>query len=542
MATIAEPHRPTVKLTQGTVVGVRLSDNLPRPVEAFRGIPYALPPTGDRRFRPAVKVEESSDIIDAGQYGPVAPGVGPNANFNEDCLTANVFLQSLERRDADALLPVAIYIHGGGFVIGSSLMHDTASMVAWSENPFVAVSFNYRLGALGFLSSSISAKEGVLNLGLRDQTVLFEWVYDNIHRFGGDPENVTLVGLCSGAHSIGYHLGHFEENRRPLFQKAILESGASTSRRIQYPDTLIQEQQFREFLKETGCPDGTPESEIFPYLRSQPIENITSAQTKVFMKYFPSLQLTFQPVIDGDIIPRPPQETWRQGTWHKVPIMTGFSRNEGSIYIHNKGLSESSDFVSFFSKALPHLSSEDLASLDTLYSDPTRYPDSPYKETREGAGAQYKRIETAYGHYLYVAPVRQTAEFASATMTLPVYLYQWGLQSSVLGGASHGDNIRYEVCDKEVMKISSAQETLARTMNLYITNFITRGDPNATPGTLADMPRWETYKKEDPRAMVFGAKNEELIGGAAGITCELLVDDWGRKECEFWWSKVDVFQ
>lgn len=81
-------------------------------------------------------------------------------------------------------------------------MHNTGSMVAWSESPFIGVSFGYRVGALGFLPSSLSKKEGVLNLGLRDQIHLFEWVQENIGKFGGDPGNVTLFGLSAGAHSV----------------------------------------------------------------------------------------------------------------------------------------------------------------------------------------------------------------------------------------------------------------------------------------------------------------------------------------------------
>lgn len=81
-------------------------------------------------------------------------------------------------------------------------MHDTASMVAWSEAPFITVSFGYRIGALGFLPSTLTKKEGLLNLGLRDQMHLFEWVRDNNTSFGGDPNNVTLIGLSAGAHSV----------------------------------------------------------------------------------------------------------------------------------------------------------------------------------------------------------------------------------------------------------------------------------------------------------------------------------------------------
>jgi carboxylesterase type B len=81
-------------------------------------------------------------------------------------------------------------------------MHNTASLVAWSEEPFIAVSFNYRIGALGFLPSALSEREGVLNLGLRDQVLLMEWVRENIGGFGGDAGNVTLIGLSAGAHSV----------------------------------------------------------------------------------------------------------------------------------------------------------------------------------------------------------------------------------------------------------------------------------------------------------------------------------------------------
>lgn len=81
-------------------------------------------------------------------------------------------------------------------------MQDTASMVAWSEQPFIAVSFNYRVGALGFLPSARSAQEGILNLGFQDQRVLLGWVQDNIGEFGGDKNNVTLMGLSAGAISV----------------------------------------------------------------------------------------------------------------------------------------------------------------------------------------------------------------------------------------------------------------------------------------------------------------------------------------------------
>ncbi|KAM5344455.1 hypothetical protein ACJ41O_012991 [Fusarium nematophilum] len=540
MGSQIDPNSPTVTLPQGKVVGVKLQDSLPQPIDGFFAIPYALPPTGDRRFRPAVKVPASSDtVIDGSKYGPSGPGKqllpgGPKLVHSEDCMTANVFRQS---GGSHAKLPVAIYIHGGAFNRGTASMHKTASMVAHSAEPFVAVSFNYRIGALGFLPSGLSAKEGILNLGLRDQILLMEWVQENIAAFGGDRDNVTIFGLSAGAHSIGHHLMHYKEGVAPLFHRAFLQSGAPTSRAVRPYDAPIHEAQFKDFLREAGVPEGLPEDEIFPFLRKQPEEVVTKAQTTVFDKYNPSLRWAFQPVIDGDIIARPPLETWRQGKWHKVPIMTGFTTNEGSLYV-SKAMSESSQFRHFWEELLPLLSKEDIDTIDKIYPDPSVSED--YKETREGMGAQYKRIEEAYAHYAYVAPVRQTAELASPSA--PVYLYHWALVTSVNNGAQHGDNMRYEACDPAVLAISPAQKELAGTMNAYATSFITRGDPNAAGGNYASRPKWEPYDGKNPKALQFGAGNEELIGGGVGTAAACVSDEWGRKQCEFWWSKVDVSQ
>lgn len=232
---MAESQRPSVKLPQGTINGLTLTANLPRPVESFRGIPYALPPTGDRRFRPAEKVPASSTaVIDASAYGPAAPGKpllagGPKLEYSEDCLHANIFRHVANDGPGKKLLPVAVYIHGGAFNRGVSSGHNTASMVAWSDEPFIAVSFNYRLGALGFLPSSLSAKEGVLNLGLRDQIVLLEWVRDNIAYFGGDPKNVTLFGLSAGGHSVSTHIVERNHKYLTTFRSDII---STTTRRV----------------------------------------------------------------------------------------------------------------------------------------------------------------------------------------------------------------------------------------------------------------------------------------------------------------------
>lgn len=203
-----ERNRPLVRLPQGQILGIRKEEALPRPVDAFLGVPYAQPPTGDRRFRAPAKLPSAPDsIVDASAYGPAAPGKplfvnAPKLEYSEDCLTANIFRPSSNGASMSQKLPVTVYVHGGAFNRGSSSMHNSASMLAHSANDFIIVSFNYRLGALGFLPSAVSLKEGAVNLGLHDQLHLLQWVQDNIEAFGGDPSKVTLLGLSAGAHSV----------------------------------------------------------------------------------------------------------------------------------------------------------------------------------------------------------------------------------------------------------------------------------------------------------------------------------------------------
>ncbi|KAL2864058.1 putative extracellular lipase [Aspergillus lucknowensis] len=552
--------QPSVTLPQGKVVGIQLTNNntFPQPVDAFLGIPYARPPIGDLRFRPPLKVTPSTNTIDASKYGPAAPGKallpgGPELEQSEDCLTANVFRPAPKAeagKSEDKLLPVAIYIHGGAFNRGSAAMHKTASMVAWSAEPFVAVSFGYRLGALGFLPSGVTKTEGALNLGLRDQMLLFEWVQDNIAKFGGDRGAVTLIGLSAGAHSIGHHLLNYDQHnpQKPPFHRVVIESGSPTSRAVRPYNARIHEAQFADFLTEVGVPPDTPESEIFKYLRTLPSEIITTAQTAVFDKYNPSLRWAFQPVIDGEIIRRKPLDAWRLGYWHKVPIMTGFNTNEGTMYV-DKTMDDPRDFRGFWAMLLPQLEDEDLDTIETLYPDPsisTPGSVSPYLETREGygLGSQYKRIEAAYGHYAYVAPVRQTAHFASS-QGANAYLYHWALPRTVVGGANHADNMYYETYNDEITGISDSQKDLSGVLHGYITSFITAGDPNVVGGRYKERPTWERYDSAKPRVLVFGEGNEELVGGGPGGERERAkcVDDtWAREETEFWWGKVEISQ
>lgn len=311
---------------------------------------------------------------------------------------------------------------------------------------------------------------------------------------------------------------------------------------MRQPDAKIHEEQFQDFLKEVKCPPSLPESEIFSYLSKIPISTIAKAQTTVFQKYNPSLRWAFQPVIDNETIRGRPIDAWRNGKWHKVPIMTGFQGNEGSLYV-NKKMSKSSEFLQFWKTLLPQLSDEDIQTINRLYPDPDEVPDSIYRETRldHGVGPMYKRIEAAYAHYAYVAPVRQTAFFASPHT--PVYVYHWAMRRDIVYGARHSDNMFYEMKDRAICEKLKSQDELSGILHAYTTSFICTGNPNALGGSYSSRPAWKNYDKEKPEIMIFGRDNTELIGGQeVGELAMMIDDEYAKEESDFWWSKVEISQ
>jgi acetylcholinesterase len=339
---------------------------------------------------------------------------------------------------------------------------------------------------------------------------------------------------------IGHHVMNIN-TPHPLFHKAVIESGGPTSRALHPYDSQLHETQFQEFLKEAGCCD-LPTSSIIPCLRNVSEASIVSASNAVFATWNPSVRWAWQPVIDGELIPRRPLSAWQSGHWNKVPILTGFNHNEGTMYVP-KTVATSADFRAFWSTLLPQLSAEDLDEIDTLYPDPALDPESPYLDTRGlDVGAQYKRLEAAYGHYAYVCPVRQTAVYATASPeNPPVYVYHWATNRTVLGGANHADQMWYEVYDPSVTGISATQRQIAGTFHDYIVSFVLGGDPNKVKGRW-ERPVWNAWGgqvEEEEKTMLFGQGNDERAGGGnLGVVAQLVDDTWATKECEFWWKQT----
>lgn len=295
-------ERPTTRLKQGMYRGTLLRGaEYPQCLEAYYNIPYAQSTAGSNRFRPPVPIEPSNQSFDASKWGhrPPAPPMGPAMEEEgEDCLNLNIFKPQGYDANTKSKLPVMVMFNGGAFNMGSAKARQIDSMLGWSQVPILGVSFNYRVGAFGFLNCKVTEKAGCLNVGLKDQALLLAWVKENIAAFGGDPNQICAVGYSAGAHSIGHHFLNPLKIQEPPFARAILESGAPTARMVYPASASINEIQFRDFLKELKLED-IGDNNVISTLQGLPFQKIRNASIAIFQKYSPSLRWPFQPVIDG---------------------------------------------------------------------------------------------------------------------------------------------------------------------------------------------------------------------------------------------------
>lgn len=326
---LPEPMQPTVEIALGRLRGVER-----RGVRSFRGIPYAAPPVGARRWCPPEPPEPWGGVRDALRRGATAPQPRPvslpgplgalfgGGRSSEDCLTLDVWTPGTDavRR------PVLVWIHGGAFVLGSgsSLLYDGRRLAR--QGDAVVVTINYRLGALGFAHLGllgVPGAEEATNLGIQDQLAALRFVRDHIAAFGGDPQNVTVFGESAGAMSVGTLLG--TPAARPLLHRAILQSGAahnvsSAERGARAADAL---------LRELGA---TPET-AYRVLGEAPVEAIVAAQQRAAAALgLAQGALPWQPAVDGRVLPRQPIAAIASGEAAGIPILAGTNQDEWKLF------------------------------------------------------------------------------------------------------------------------------------------------------------------------------------------------------------------
>ncbi|XP_078047071.1 esterase FE4 isoform X2 [Augochlora pura] len=409
---------------------------------AFRGIPYAKPPVGPLRFKSPEPAEPWTGVKECTEFG----GTCAQMDFmtrqiigGDDCLYLNVYTPAIEVSSKRAVM---VWIHGGGFVAGSSdgTVYGPDYIV---RKDVVLVTINYRVGVLGFLN--LETEEAAGNQGLKDQVMALKWVQQNISSFGGDPNNVTIFGESAGAASVHYLC--ISPMAQGLFHKAIAQSGVSTN---PWAITTKNVKESAVHLAAELGKETTDPEELVHFLRTIEPQKLADAQQKCLKKLNSYVMMgSFLPTIDSKssepFMPQHPSILMKAGV--KVPLLLGYNENEGSFLVSNltKAM-ESLD--SDFGRAM-HPEMEDTMRLDNVSCEDLRrlyFGDKPIDmSTRDDYALFMSDMMFIRGIYDVIK--------IQAEKNLPTYFYKFtfdpkmSLAKQMFGvesrGATHSEELIY---------------------------------------------------------------------------------------------------
>ncbi|QCX81914.1 Para-nitrobenzyl esterase [Streptomyces sp. YIM 121038] len=489
--------------------------------DTFEGIPFAAPPTGPLRWRDPRPARPWRKVRDGGAPGPKCPqlpqlGPGP-VTGSEDCLTLNVTVPSTPPAPSASAKgrgrPVMVWVHGGGFTIGSGSPYRAERLAVQGDT--VVVTLNYRLGVLGFFGHP--ELRGATNFGLADQRAALRWVRANAARFGGDPGRVTLFGESAGALSACAHLT--SPKSAGLFHRAVLQSGSCMTA---FPRGAILPAQprYEPFVPRSrtetagtaaaaalGCarPGGTLDC----LRRLSPDKLVTPALTQTFslVSY------------GGGGLPLRPDRALEQGRFHRVPVVQGTNKDELRLFLALTQSAAPIPDARAYRARLVHSFGAAAAAVEKQY--PLTAHSSP--------GAAWAALTSDAS---FTCPALRANRALAARVPTYAYLFsdtnapRLAELPAVEGypyGAAHGFELPYLFPTDTVPRFTPEQHALAARMTGYWTRFATTGDPNSP-----DAPAWP--------GSASGPTVLSLAPGPDGIRP---VDATRAHHCAFWDRQTD---
>ncbi|XP_058812878.1 juvenile hormone esterase-like [Topomyia yanbarensis] len=515
-----DASRPIIATTGGHVQGITASCGLFCSYFQFNGIPYAEPPVGDLRFRNPVPHGGWTGVRDGTNFGENCPVLSVLSDYSgsEDCLFINVYTQNII-----GSRPVMVWIHGGAFVAGSGDARMYGPDFLVQEN-VVVVSFNYRLGILGFFSTGDTHAQG--NWGMKDCVEALRWVRDNIAAFGGDPNNITIFGESAGGAAV--HFLVLSPMAAGLFHKAIAQSGTALSPwAFQYNPVEMS----RNIADAFGYPHDT--AELTRLLRYTPIPNFVDLQRlptdipiprgfKPF-EFVPSAE----PVNSAEptFLTQRPIEVLRSGSYNHVPLMIGYTSIESLFMVREHNIdstvwNEFSRNPHFF---VPHYwnipvgtagsSAVSQAFRDFYWQDQTLGPNIMFEWAKFHTDQQF------------IYPVDKTVALTAPTNTQPTYYYQFSFDGdlnllkrllllSEFPGAMHADELPYlwSITNLPVSPVLPGNHALTvrqRMVRLW-TNFAITGSPTPNSDTNLQNIHWAPVNENDMAYLDIG---HDLVTG-----------------------------
>jgi len=468
-------HAALAQVTQARVTGGELSGVADGGIAIFKGIPFAAPPVGNLRWKAPAPVQPWSGVRIAAAFANAcmqAPNTqGNTAPVSEDCLYLNVWTPA---RVAGAKLPVIVWIHGGGYVGGSTSisMYDGAG---FAKKGVVLVSLAYRLGPYGFLASPELSREsgqGSGTYGIQDLVAGLKWVKANVAAFGGDPGNVTIFGHSAGAGAESFLAA--SPRARGLFHKVIAMSGGSFT-----PLQTTAQGGGGMSIPTLGVAEATGSA----FLAKLGVKNLAEARAlgAEAIQAATAGGMSFRPVADGYVLSKDLYTLYEQHRFNDTPVLVGHTSDETLVFGGPKSVTPA-DFE---------------------------------KQVREQYGAQADAVLAAYPHGTEADAVRATrhvrndSSFAWNAWTWAreqskqgrgkVFGYYFNVHGPQAEGSGHGSDVPFVFQTLAVRRTPSPEDlALSDRISSYYVNFAVAGDPNGK-----GLPPWPAFTDKDPQVMVF---------------------------------------
>jgi para-nitrobenzyl esterase len=441
-------------------------------IYVYRGIPFAAPPIGNKRFLPPEEPASWEGIRDAAEFGsrPIQQEspIGSTQPTSEDCLFLNVWAPKYKGKP----LPVMVWVYGGAFIMGSSSDSMYDGRVFAEDGGVIFVSMNYRLGIFGFLHLGEIAGEKYAssgNCGLLDQIAALRWVKKNIAAFGGDPDSITVFGESAGAVSVSSLIVMPEANG--LFNKAIIQSTSDPAYRLEKASTVAN--QVLDLLKITP--------EEIEKINDVPAQTLLEVSTKIPTS-------SFWPVIDGVSIPDDPYVLAANGAAKGIPVIIGANKDEYALFAAlDMGLMqwETDDYQNSLKKMFKPV-----------------WPEMADYFKNEPMGLDlYTRIMT---YASFINPTLRYTAALSGHANVWSYLFSY---EHPLFKAGHGIDLTFvwkRVGKESTFQIEGKQgKKLADSMFKAWISFAVHGNPS-----IRELPEWPRFDIDARKTMIFNAKSE----------------------------------
>ncbi|KAJ5733782.1 hypothetical protein N7493_002568 [Penicillium malachiteum] len=512
----------------------------------FSNIRYAAPPVGDLRFRAPVAPARNRTKVQNGTVGRVCPQAVPiwvqdiepefllsvlegtqfnqSANISsypymptkpdprttEDCLfldvivPENVFNRSRSGRISlrKSLAPVLVWIDGGGFVQGDKTQLDPSGLVNRSTvagDGVVFVSINYRLGAFGWLGGHSLMANGTANAGLHDQRFALDWISKNIHLFGGDPNQVTIMGLSAGGGSVMHQITAYGgQNGSVPFQQAIVQSPGW----VATPDDQQPEQALRQFLKLLNV-------STIAEARNLPSKKLIAANAYQIATKSAWGEFVYTPVVDGTFVPKLPGQLLLEGGYdHNLTVMVGHTSNEGVEFTSPDSRNSITYLSTLLNKSYPFIKSN-----VTRYITDVLYP--PVYDGSYGYNSPFTRVAVVNAE----SSIQCNLEYLNWAYGNQTFAYEFSVPPGI-----HGLDAIYVFYNKGQASVDGnlsglevQNETVALVVQDYITSFAQFGAPKSSLG-----PAFKRY----------GSQN--ILLNIGNQTIQPMRDTTNASRCHFW--------